>query len=426
MENSEFDKYIKTHTEKELEVPVGLSWEEMDIPLPEQKKKRRGFFWIWFLFLGALLGGGAVMLLQPSIDESKDIVMEEVVATNRKPETKPILEKSSSNTGQKDDSVTKESTSTIINKDITVTNTRPSISKNTQPINSFNSLVSSNEITISNSGSIPENSLNSVSKKYNPITPSSSKEIIRTIFSVENIDGVNLGLSTKERALPQLHLVDIPPPDKKINASFFINFGVNQSWSNYNQGNQLATLTAAEDLAFGNSFQLGVKFPLKNKFFVTTGLTYQKLHTTFSYKEDLGTEVSLALNQRITRVKNIYHNNYFEFIELNLGVGKEFYFGKNWGSQLSLSFNPSYQLKATGRTLNEDLSVFEMENHKTVDRLLWAAGGGLDLFFNLKSNRILAGVDLKRSLSKIQLLDNSDLQLQPQVLTFKLGLERKF
>ena len=418
MENSEFDKYIKSHTQKELEVPEGLSWEEMNIPLPEQKKKRRGFFWIWFVLLGVVLGGGVVMFLQPSIDASKGIVMEEVIAPITKPETKPILEKSLSNTVQKDDSVTKESTSTIINKDITVTNTRPSISENTQPLNSFNSLVSSNEITISKSASTPV--------KSNSISQPSSKEITKAIFSIENIDGVNAVLSTKERALPQLHLVDIPSPDKKMKASFFINFGVNQSWSNYNQGNQLAALTAAEDLAFGNSFQLGVKFPLKNKFFVTTGLTYQKLHTTFSYKEDLGSEVSLALNQRITRLKNIYHNNYFEFVELNLGVGKEFYFGKNWGSQLALSFNPSYQLKATGRTLNEDLSIFEMENHKTVDRLLWSAGGGLDLFFNLKSNRILAGVDLKRSLSKIQLLDNSDLQLQPQVLTFKLGLERVF
>jgi len=55
MENSEFDKYIKSHTQKDLEVPQGLSWEEMNIPLPEQKKKRRGFFWLWFGLVGVLL-----------------------------------------------------------------------------------------------------------------------------------------------------------------------------------------------------------------------------------------------------------------------------------------------------------------------------------------------------------------------------------
>ncbi len=80
MEKSAFDKYIRKHTEKELEVPEGLDWENLNIPLPEPKKKRRRFLWLWFLFLGVVLGGVIVGLSTPWSNSDKNISLEKVDA----------------------------------------------------------------------------------------------------------------------------------------------------------------------------------------------------------------------------------------------------------------------------------------------------------------------------------------------------------
>ena len=111
---------------------------------------------------------------------------------------------------------------------------------------------------------------------------------------------------------------------------------------------------------------------------------------------------------------------------MNLGAGKNFNFGKNWGIQLSAHINPSVLFSAKGRTLNVAESIVDLERSSTSYNLFLSADAGVDFFFKVGKSRILAGADFKQSLSKIFLLENSDLQLQPQIISFKLGVERKF
>jgi len=270
MENSKFDKYIKSHTQKELEVPAGLSWEEMNIPLPEQKKKRRGFFWLWMMLLGVIIGGGTVMLLQSDKEVSKSIVEENVVSRETVIQTNTILENSSSEMVQTNGQTSKESKPKQ-KQDISVINTYSSNVKTIKRPIVSNPIVNSDVITTLSSDFQSINSINKISKKSKPVVQPSSNETLRTVVSIQNIDGVKIELTTKDRVLPQLDLIEIENDENKENTkpSLFINFGINQSWSNYSQGNQLDALTLAEDLAFGNSIQVGLKFPLKNKFFLT-------------------------------------------------------------------------------------------------------------------------------------------------------------
>lgn len=203
-------------------------------------------------------------------------------------------------------------------------------------------------------------------------------------------------------------------------------FGANRTSANYSSGNQLAAVKTANGMAIGKIAQIGLQLPLKKNYFLSTGLTYQKLHTTFAYSEDLGYVDNVAALHRIYRTKHIYHNNFFEFAELNIGAGKKLYFGENWGSQITVLINPSYKLKSTGRTLDENSAVVYIEDFDAGQKWFLNAGIGVDLFFDTRFGGLVLGAGLNQSLSKIKLLNDSDLKMQPRSVQFRMGVTRDF
>ena len=58
MGNDEFDKIIRSNTQKDLEAPDSLDWENMNIQLPKEEKKPRLFLLLCglsFLVLSSLV-----------------------------------------------------------------------------------------------------------------------------------------------------------------------------------------------------------------------------------------------------------------------------------------------------------------------------------------------------------------------------------
>ena len=82
-----------------------------------------------------------------------------------------------------------------------------------------------------------------------------------------------------------------------------------------------------------------MEYHIKKGFFTSVGVSYQRLHRTFTFSEELETEINYPAFQKTYRTKRVFYNNYFDFIELNIGGEKSFSFGKNWGSQLALNIN---------------------------------------------------------------------------------------
>ena len=87
---------------------------------------------------------------------------------------------------------------------------------------------------------------------------------------------------------------------------------------------------------------------MKKNIFLESGLSFQKLHATFDHNLPLGTFIDTMNHQKIYRTRHVFHNNYFSYLELNVGIGKTFLFEKNWGSEIVFRFNPSIKLKNEG------------------------------------------------------------------------------
>ncbi|MEM6966720.1 MAG: hypothetical protein AAF573_18290 [Bacteroidota bacterium] len=146
----------------------------------------------------------------------------------------------------------------------------------------------------------------------------------------------------------------------------------------------------------------------------------------FTFREDLGSTVNSIQQQRISETRNVFYNNFFDLIELKIGGGKHFYFGKNWGSQVALHFNPSYKINSSGRTLNDEESIVIIEEFDAKQKLFLNASADLKIFYTIKKNSIFLGAGYARSLNDIKFLENSDLKFRPTVLNFNLGISRRF
>ena len=86
MENSEFDKFIKSNTHQELDVPEGLDWENMNIPLPPpEKKNRKIIFMLWFGLL--FFAAGSMIYFY-----AKNANQNEAIALDKSEKTSSILE----------------------------------------------------------------------------------------------------------------------------------------------------------------------------------------------------------------------------------------------------------------------------------------------------------------------------------------------
>lgn len=441
MGNSEFDKYIRSHTKKELDSPLDLNWDNMDIPLPKEEQKDRK---IYFYLIGFLIfiGGNLVFfnkyenkstndeyessLVLKNISDSKvDIAINQNVESenlyhlkNEPNEREPIIKV---NTAKSEVSATR---------------------KNNKSNNSNIENKKAKQILISIDINQSQLSTNFSNNENEPLLLSSKAEVLNNINSklkkkdfleLSNIVGLAISLIPNQRKTTNLDLSNKDETTKylfnkakKKRLDFQLEFGLNTFQSNYNSSNQADRQKNAEQIAVGNSLKFILRKNFKNQTFVNLGVKYQKLHNTFSDREFLGLFIKPNSLITVERTKYIYHNNYFESWSLNFGVGKSFKIIKNLGIDVSVNINPSFRLKKEGRIFNDELEIIYLENNEPSKSMFWTASSDLDLFYKFKNNKIFAGAGFSQAVSNIKLIEDSNLSQQPQIFTFKIGIGRSF
>ena len=418
MENSEFDKFIQLNTEEEINVPDGLNWESMNIPLPT-KKKRRIFFWFWvggilISFMGGIFTYKNFFATQTTDNSS---ITQENKTLSQRPVMNNLVEKSNISTGD----ISQLQSKSFSQKPLAKTssnNDQNLIAQKALDISLLINLNQSESVAIKPTTEIKEELGAEKFVKNNNFNP---------VF-VAQIPSIHFLLSEKSFDF-RINLNDrniISSQEKNPKQAIFLSFGLNQYRSNYTTANQRIALEIAENETLGETIEIGWNYYLKNKFFVQSGVAYERLHSTFTYSEDLGTTVSFDLGQKTQRNRHIFHNNYLETVQLNLGLGRNFDFGKNWGSDFVVRLSPNYKIKAEGRTLADDFSVLEIEAMESTQRLFWSSDVGFNLKYRIANNNIFAGMNFKQYLTKTSLTENSTINLQPQIIQVRIGFSRVF
>lgn len=464
-----FDKYIRKHTQNDLPVPDGLDWENMNFQLPEKKKKDRKV--LWFLFLGMMIGGLFIGLLfyptssikenSLSIDtqqEAKDVTVtkkESKKLSNQESSentTKPTIENSQANSNEFNpfDAKPKQVKKVIDAKNITSSTIKSS--KNTS--NSFltsnhgiknqidkkvfdvkrinektNAEISFNENILSDL--IETNKIDTLKLEImvsEKVKESQLDQLIKTLSKPNQIASLIHFVSIENNRIYNLPIINMVEAKNSVSNKFsmYVASGYNYSMSDYHQGVQAPLMSEAISAGHGYRFTVGSNYYLNNKFFFSSGLTFQKLKTYFKYNEDLGTEYSVQLSSEVHRVRHICHNNETDYAGVKFGIGKDFDFSPRFGGQVNLSILSEYQLRSDGRLINENETVFRMEDFKTFDRLNYSIETGLGIYWRWNQSKIIGNLGWQNSLSKSKIFEHSDLAYSVRVLHLSLGIEHLF
>jgi len=443
MDSSEFDKYIKKFTKGELEVPEQLDWDMMNIPLPgeEEEKKKKKFLWIW-LFSGVVLLGVVIgsFLLKPAdtaVGLMEQSTPEPTKNTEISEKTKPkkqVESISNINTQNLDQDNGKDIIETKSSQAF-----QEGVSQNANAINPTSSINTSSIINSKSqirsesfANSEKSNKQEFLTKNPRKLGSSIKQDLNNKLISIKTLNSLSNSLTWEKRDLIQIDAFNPYFPINKTTESnrkvfaAFINFGTTYSRTNFSNSTNADALNDAEEAAIGLSIQSGLRAYSTNNFFLESGLSYKKLHSTFTYSQEIDTEIDLLLRQRSTFIENVFHNNYTDLLELNSALGKELTFMQNWGLRIKATFNAGYLLQFNGKTLNEESSVIELKNYKSGNRLMLSAGANSELFYAFKNYHISIGVDFRRNFSNLKIFENSDLRFEPRIMTFNLGLARKF
>lgn len=430
MESADFDKFIQSNTQESLEVPDGLDWDNMNIPLPPKKKNRKFFF--FFLITGLLLVSyGSFLYLKtdrsPVAEENNNLNSNKNIKSNSS-FTFENNDNSKISKNQND----LEYLSTSKNE---IEKTQPDVFSATNTKNINQTKLTTKALTpilidSLNNQSLPgdESSLDIIIKNS---TPPNKREPL-PLVAIQGVQSPLFSVDSERKKINSIFYFE--PSDDSTDTvnnppkgfSILLSFGRNAFNNNYGVGPQVDKLNIATSKELGNSYQLGFEYTLKKEFFTSLGVSLHSLHHTFSFREEPIVITDFGVNQRITRTKRVFHNNYFHFLELNLGAGKSFSWGKNWGTQIAIHLNPSLRWKTIGRTLNENNTIVDIEQFEVDQKFFLGVSGEARVFYQLKRNKIFTSIRYNQVLSNLNLINTSTLEFQPQMLNANIGISRSF
>lgn len=430
MESADFDKFIQSNTQESLDVPDGLDWDNMNIPLPPKKKNRKFFF--FFLIAGLLLVSCASFLYFKT-DRFPVTVENNHFNSNKNIKSNSSLtfeNNDNSNVSKNQTGLEKLSTS---KNDFEKTQSAVFSANNTKNRNqtNFNSKTITPFLIDSLSNpSLPEDGT-SLELFFKNSTPTSKRKPI-SLVAIQGIQSPLLSVDLERKKINSIFYFEpledstdtVDNPLKGF--SILLSFGRNAFSSNYGVGPQVNALNMATTRKLGNSYHLGFEYTFKKGFFTSLGVSLHSLHHTFSFREEPIVITDFDVNQRITRTKRVFHNNYFHFLELNLGAGKSFSLGKNWGTQVAIHLNPSLRWKTIGRTLNENNTIVDIEQFEVDQKFFLGISGEARVFYQLKRNKIFTSFRFNQVLSDLKLINTSTLEFQPQMLNANIGVSRNF
>lgn len=264
-------------------------------------------------------------------------------------------------------------------------------------------------------------------KPFANVSKQIEQRIVPTMISPLKGISINQFKVPKRLILPLVVELDHLKDTAQANPySFYVASGYNYSYNKYKTGIQSQISTSAEDPGHSFNILIGSNVDIRRNYFLSFRLTYQSLKSSFMYSENLGQTYSAVHAQFVRQVKHICHNNKTDMVGFRLGIGRDFKINNTWGSQLLVSLSSDYQLKTNGRAILEDGSVYYMENHQATDRLIFGAQLELGLYYQFEKFRITSSAGYQQGLTYVNLLDASNLEYTPHVLSFNIGIGMKF
>lgn len=447
MNDSDFDKFIRESAKTDLDVPDGLNWEQMNIPLPEKKKKRRPFF-LLFIGFGVLI---CSVLFGIYFSQSKDAISKKIEpiapsTLSNKNNTTPTSDQLTIQEATANESINEVRNSSlekqinkpkineknVVNSDIKRKASNP-LQTNKYKANTLQTSSIDKDATLKNESlkptdiGMPGTQTESIKM---PAFDKPKNEALSEIFAqinTLNIKPFSDNVEPFVAKLPPLTDNNLLNNDKEKNKLFSVSlsYGVNQSDLMFdNAENDISALKAASQKSFGDQISVDLKYSFFKQNFITAGVRYQKLFSEFMANEDLGAGFNSATNQIVYKNRRVFHNNNFQYIALNAGIGTKLYISKNFGSELSLNFSPNYRIKSSGRLLDEELSIITIEEQQADAKLFFNAGASANLFVKMKNNYFFIGCSFDRTLTDTKVLTNSQLTIKPQILSLNIGLSR--
>ena len=413
MGNAEFDKFIRSNTQKDLEAPDSLDWENMNIQLPKEEKKPRLFFLLFglsFIVLSSL-----VLIYSNKKEENPPLFDTEANITNSEIKVSEILNQSNTS-----DPVSLEDKKKKVNaKQGSFTQ------KETKQLNLVKQSIlldSSDNLSINKPFDFEEVS-HSKTLQTSELSSIQTQKKIKLIPSIPSITNLKLQVQKQKEIFLTERFLSQTKAESNKKSSLSFSIGFNTFNSNYNASNQTPELRNAEAAALGTNYNLGFEYALKKDFFVYMGISHQRLRKTFTFEE---IQVEESLLQRITRIKYVFHNNNYDIVAMNIGVGRTISFGKHWGSKIALNINPSYMVNIEGRTLDDNISIIDLKGNMTQQRFYFSGGAELKLFYKLKGKIIFTSFGYQQSIRANNLIKNSPLKYRPEILSINLGISRTF
>ncbi len=423
MEHSQFDKFIRANAEKELAVPSELDWDNMTIPLPEQKRKRRLLpFWLLFImFLGGL-GIGSFKYLQqtevaissfsiPTAGLPQSTVAKKIGSTNQDVRPQDQVESTAGRSILVPVTVQAES-------DLTTSSFPTGETQVYHEERADHDLLAPTTPALSQETTKTTSEPATQAMAPQSIVHSTNIDVLKTEFKFPIQPLTAHSISFNLSKLPQARVQAL-----KGTGSIIISYGLNRSRLDYN--NALREQTEAP--AWGHMTQLLWERDLGKQYFMSIGLAYQQLHTTFSFREDLGTYINFSERQVIKQTRRVFHNNYLELLSLQVGAGRNFPLGPQLKSQVILHFSPTYRLAQQGRTIDDNESVIDLDDTTlTSDKLLWNANASWRLAYQLPNIDLFVGAMFTQSVTKARLLSDQEKMIKPRALSFIIGIQRSW
>ena len=462
-----FDRLIKKFAQKEAEVPAGLSWDEMNIPLPSDKQKDRKY--LWYLFTGVFFGVVFSFLLDNFFNQSHKNPQGHNLLTEKSKKfseesadsdyvlgsIKSSKEQSEQNNNEEFTAIEKSfqrnskfnNSTTEVNKDVSnelrlvekeigeqqkpyilKADKRKSTLKNQAEVYSSSETLAVPTKRIIKNKSTKRNSVLDQTIGIESIIEPNKVDSKRSLISLDDIINLPLGLAVrrdKNSNVPSLSLIN---ESEFMDSRFILNVavGYNYSFNHYSKGRQAIALNEAESPGNGLSLNLGTRYSIKNNFFFALGFSYQRFKSIFEFSEDLGSIPTAVPFQTILRKRNVYHNNSFEFVGLSYGIGRDFYFSKRLGSQVTVSFLSEMQMKANGRSLDTEASIYNLIDQKFEDRFMLSVLPTLGLFYKTREYKFIGSIGWQQGLMNSRFSnDGSDLRYSPRALSLSFGIERR-
>jgi len=315
--------------------------------------------------------------------------------------------------------VAQETTSIIAQKN----NVDQQIHKNTiKGETTKRSLQTADEPVIKNSQPIIEKTNTPVNVVVESIEKSKFTQPLETIVasSITNLTLLPNGISAPLQTTKL-------PVKKHSKYGLTLSAGYNRMIGNLIDDIQMDSLSTNESSEWGNSYNLSFEHLLKKNYFVSLGISYNSLHTSFTYRKNLGVYNDFTTQNKVRKTRYVYHNNYFKFIQFRAGAGKQFEFNKHWSSQVLAHISPTLKTCHSGRALDENQTIVSIEDMGTEKDWFLSASIDWRLSYQINKLNIFAGTGFNQNLSKGKFLEeNIHSSLYKQSVSLYLGLKRDF